>query len=304
MVRLEQARINRLGRRFAHLNRHADIYVYLASENMAEEFQSVGLDAAAEDGDAVLPPIVGSISFFNAEGSWIVHADQPKESRVVGQRIWRWREFRGRYDSVERERTIDIERDCYPRTFVEPPAVEMVAATVEGRRRLVSAVPADSDDTLLIHTINLYLESFGVCEVSNDPQERPAPELRRVNWRILPEGDDPWDRARSAVRNRNLDSADSETIILDRQDHICSFGPNEIFVGRGGFDDYLAYIFEERGVVVLESVTRGNAIYVFERNWENFSQLTKREIIQNDLHLQRIVHATGWKQRFAQLMRQ
>lgn len=303
-MRLEQARINRLGRRFAHLDRNAAIYVYFAAEDLAEEFQRVGLNAAPEDGEAVLPPIVGPISLFNAEGSWIVHTDQPKEPRVVGQRIWRWREFRGRYDSVERERIIDIERDCYPRTFVEPPAVEMIVATVEGQRRLVSAVPADSDHNLLIHTINLYLERFGTCDVTNDPQERPIPELRRVNWRILPEGDDPWGRARVAVRNRNLESHDSETIILDRQEHICSFGPNEIFVGQGGFDDYLAYIFEERGVVVLESVTRGNAIYVFERNWEDFSQLTKREIIQNDLHLQRIIHATGWKQRFAQLMRQ
>jgi len=73
-------------------------------------------------------------------------------------------------------------------------------------------------------------------------------------------------------------------------------------VSRGGFDDYLAYLFRARKIVILESVRRDNAIYVFGRDWKKVSQLTKAEVLSNRFHVARIVHTKGWKTQLARLM--
>lgn len=39
----------------------------------------------------------------------------------------------------------------------------------------------------------------------------------------------------------------------------------------------------------------GNATYIFENDWEQFSRLTKAEIIQNNLEKGRIEHRSGWE---------
>ena len=42
--------------------------------------------------------------------------------------------------------------------------------------------------------------------------------------------------------------------------------------------------------------------YVFEDDWEQFSQLTKAEIIQNSLVKKRIEHRSGWEAEIRRLL--
>lgn len=299
------------GKRIIKIDRYvrrADLrrkqYVYHQAEDEAAVFATVGMPGNAAVGDTILPKIIGPVSEFNAEGKWVTHKDRPLEERVVGQRIWRWREFRGRYDYEDQERIIDVTRWCYPRSFVEPPSIEMSVQVVQNRRRLVSELPENSGGEVLRHAVNLYLEFFGQCYLTDRPDEVPIVLPKKVNWRLLPAGANPWDRAQHAVEERTaVLSDDAQYIITERQRFICSLGPTEVYVGEGGFSDYLAYIFPEKGVAVLESVTRGNAIYVFERNWRELSQLTKREILAGGLHKDRIIHATGWPERLERALR-
>ena len=46
---------------------------------------------------------------------------------------------------------------------------------------------------------------------------------------------------------------------------------------------------------ILESLIYGNAIYVFDKNWLEFSKLTKKEILDENLHMKRIIHKKGWE---------
>ena len=52
----------------------------------------------------------------------------------------------------------------------------------------------------------------------------------------------------------------------------------------------------------MENVIYGNATYVFEDDWEQFSQLTKAEIIQNSLVKRRIEHRSGWEAEIRRLL--
>lgn len=244
------------------------------------------------------------MSEFNADGKWIVHEDQPLEERVVGQRVWRWREFRGRYNYEDKERVVDQTRMCYPRTYVDPPSLEMSVQIVQGRRRLVTELSENSNPRVIQHAINLYLEFFGQCYATDQPDEVPIVLPTRVNWRLLPPGNQPWDRVEEAVQTKTEPySEDARFIISERQRFICSLEPDDVFVGEGGFSDYLAYIFTEKERAVLESVSRGNAIYVFGGDWRRLSQLTKCEILADNLQIERIIHATGWPERLVSALR-
>jgi hypothetical protein len=289
-------RVRSIKRFVRHLDRKKELFVYSLVKNTGTDFAAVGFPSAPKMGDTILPAEIGPVSRFNSEGKIEPDKTKPKERRVVGQRIWRWVEFRGRYDRVERERTIDIERECYPRKVAPPPSVEMSVLDVAGKLRLVSSVGTSASDEELTHAVNLYLEFFGECHVTDDPASVPIVSPKRVNWRLLPPGANPWARARTAVTGRiKSRSADDQSIIVDRQEFVCSLDPDEVYVGEGGFSDYLAYVFTSKNKVVLESLTSGNAIYVFDKNWRAFSHLTKREILAQNLHKHRIIHATGWK---------
>lgn len=291
-------RVNKISRylRSSRLERPQFIYHVPMDDDGC--LAQIGFSKGSVVGDTILPNSRGPVTKFNAEGKWLVHKDQPLENRLVGQSIWRWKEFRGKYGSQEREKIIDRYRDCYPRTFIEPPSLELTIQIVAGKRRLVTVLPENSNEDLIKHCINLYLEIFGQCHITDKPDEIPIVTPKRVNWKILPDGANPWERAEHAVTERMSESSsDQKFIITDRQRYICSLNPNEVYAGVGGFSDYLAYIFQDKNKAVLESVVQGNAIYIFEGDWKSLSQLTKRQILSENLQFARIIHATGWPQR-------
>lgn len=288
-------RVRSIKRYVRHLNRQKELFVYSLLKNPAADFSRVGFPSSPKMGDTILPAEIGPVSRFNSEGKDEPDKTQPMESRVVTQRVWRWSEFHGR-ERVERERIVDVVRDCYPRKFTPPPSLEMSVFDVAGKLRLVSSAGSNASDEELIHAVNLYLEFFGLCYITDDPAGVPIVTPTRVNWRLLPPGASPWARAKGAVTARlNGRSADNQSIIIDRQEFVCSLNPDEVYVGQGGFADYLAYVFTPKNIVILESLTSGNAIYVFDQNWRAFSHLTKRQILTQNLHKHRIIHATGWK---------
>lgn len=288
-------RIRQAKRYVKHLNRSKALFIYYLVHNPSIDFPKVGFLTSPKMGDTILPSAIGSVSRFNSEGLSNPDKTQPKTSRVIGQKVWRWTEFHGR-TRVNQQRTVDITRDCYPQIFTPPPSLEMSVLDVAGKLRLVTSVGPNATDEEIVHAINLYLEFFRECYITDDPASVPIITPTRVNWRMLPPGSTPWLRAQSAVSLRiNGRSADAQSIIFDRQEFVCSLNPDEVYVGQGGFSDYLAYVFTPKNLVVLESLTSGNAIYVFDQNWRNFSHLTKHQILAQSLHKHRIIHATGWK---------
>ena len=246
-------------------------------------FARAGFADSPVVGDTILPRVIGPFTRFNARGRWLVRRDLPKEPRYIRTVRWRWAEYHGR-DRVEHEGFKDIVRDCYARELRPPPSIELTVMICDGRLcvtspQLTNTVAASDRNK---HCINMMLELFGECEIDTDElREKRAPLTRRLNWRLLPPGEYPWEKL-----ERHIDAAvgsrsdDTRAVIWDRQKTIKSFGPDEIFVGEAGFDDYLAYAFRRRGLVVLESVRKDNAIYVFGQDWKEVSQLSKADLLQ------------------------
>ena len=60
-----------------------------------------------------------------------------------------------------------------------------------------------------------------------------------------------------------------------------------------GFAGYYAYVF--RNHCVLESAIYGNATYIIpKKNWEVYSQMTKKELFDDKIVIEKLIHNKKW----------
>ncbi len=276
------------------------------TSDLREIAEKAGFLHNIECGDTILPSIVGPNSDFNAEGKYIKRKDLPKEYRYITTVEWSWDQWCGRDQTETITESRDVYRFCYKRDFTPPPSIELTWIEKEGVF-FVSSLPITvksiSEDQLK-HIINLFLELFGECEIrKEDLTSFFSSRVRRINWEILPPGEYPWDRVRRHTENLVKDKSPRySNVILERQDRITNYEPDEVYIGSGGFRAYVAYVFNDKKVVVLESVLTGNATYIFGEDWKEFSAMTKAEILSERLQKDRIIHSKGWETRLQSIM--
>lgn len=294
------------GRRIRSLDRHlrgvrdgSPVVVGLNDiERFAARLAAVGFSDSLAPGERVLPLPVGPRTRFNAEGDYLVHKDQPMET-AYRQAEWHWTEFRGRYDTQEVSKIVDVPYQRYPRTFRSPPSVELtIAVRPTGEKLVISeAVPYRvAEPDALLHRINVFLELFGEAETLTENLDGYiVTEVRRLNWSLLPPGEHPWPQLRSQL-NEHVDRAPegNRPVLLHRLETVNSFGPTFTAIGRAGFAGYIVFGFPEKEIYVLESLYYGNATYVFGERWEELSQRTKAEILSAHHEEARIIHREGW----------
>lgn len=266
----------------------------------------IGYLLPMESGSKILPNILGPISKFNANGKYIPLKHLPKENRFLYQIEWTWTEFHGDKE-VEQSDFKDIYRLCYQRDFIPPPSVEFTYMEYNGESLIVSDELVNDENNYdnIKHIINLFLEIFGECELKySDLENIIPPAIKKVNWTMLPPGEYPWLRENTYIYDMLSKKAPrTANPIIARQNEINSFKPDEIYQGAGGFRAYIAYVFKEKGVTVLESTQIDNATYLFNLNWEQTSQLTKAQILQNNLHIDRIIHSKGWLKKLGKYLK-
>lgn len=266
-----------------------------------------GFSANPQPGDTILPAAVGTVTSYNANGRYVVRKDLPKEERYITTVEWTWEQWVGRNRTETRTEDRPIYKECYQRDFHPPPASELTIVDHNGDILIVSEelLKTAAHEDHIRHVLNLFLELFGECEVRHaDLQAIMPPNIRKVNWALLPPGQYPWSQVRRHVTQILGNKAPRfANPIHHRLEKLASFNPDEVYVGHGGFRSYVAYIFNAKGFAVLESIMLDNATYVFDRNWQQVSQMTKAQILQDNLHLDRIIHSANWDDRIDDLLR-
>lgn len=252
-----------------------------------------------EEGEAVLPTTTfGARSRFNANGRDLPQRELPKE-QVCAMRQWCRKEWRGRDQCEE---VCDLRDRCYERysrSHIPAPSVLLrVATNAQGKKWIVSPVMVYTPEnhTLLLHTVNLFLEIFGECEILQDNLERLITlPIRPLHWHILPPGPQPWNRVRQTVE-KIIQQAPrgNHALIVDRLQTILQHHPTWIAIGHAGFRGYFVLGFPEKKLYVLESLACNHATYVLGEDWEHLSRLTKAELLQHHRHQARLIHRVGW----------
>jgi hypothetical protein len=307
-VIIRAQRIRSLARHVRGIPTDALVVVGLGhSERFSERLKQIGFSDLLQPGERVLPASLGPRTRFNAEGDYLVHKDQPMET-AYRQMEWRWTEFRGRYDTQEMSKIVDVPYKRYPRTFRPPPSIELtVAVRGDGSKFIITDAvrnsPADSD--ALLHRINVFLELFEEAQtLTEDLDGYIVSEVRRLNWSLLPAGEYPWPRLRSHL-DTHVERAPegNRPVLLHRLETVNSFCPTFTAIGQAGFAGYIVFGFPSKKLFVLESLYYGNATYVFGERWEELSKRTKAEIISGHHEEARIIHLEGWDAAIGRLLR-
>jgi len=301
MFTITQKRIVNIAAHLAPLEKGTRFRVVVPlSEVRALHLEKIGFTDLSS-GARILPFPCGPVSRFNADGKWILFKNMAKESRFIRTVLWEWQDWSGEKYSDQR----DIYKDCYVRELSPPPSVELTISEQAGVKYITSDILSNDDvhHELIKHIMNLFLEFFGFCQLKQENLDAfDNIKVLRYNWEFLPAGEYPWEKLEKHIQaSTSIASSKQKELILERQRFLHSFEPDTVCVGRGGFREYLAYIFSSKKMVFLESLKRDNAIYVFDENWESLSKLTKADIINGKHCLARIIHSKGWQEKVESL---
>lgn len=150
--------------------------------------------------------------------------------------------------------------------------------------------------------LRLLREAVGRSQVySADMSDEEFANLQSVDWELVPPGSVDCVLARLArtrtATAEQLEVASGRLKVLERLDH------DGFIVGHGKFARYFGARFGEK-LLVLENLEYGNAMYVFEENWEELTKLSRTELIKRrDPGVHRLPHLPGWQSAIRKLLR-
>lgn len=152
----------------------------------------------------------------------------------------------------------------------------------------------------LKEAINLMLEIYGICYIYDDViQVEKTSKRRRCNWEILPPGEMPSKHVEKQVESINQRT---DKYNIARLNYIEMYNFVTSVEGINGFKGYYAYLFEN--YCVFESAFYGNATYIIQKNnWEEMSQKTKKELIDEKRIIGKIDHTKNWKKNIANMFK-
>lgn len=259
----------------------------------------IGFSLGLPEGESILPDSrYGTACKKNSEGWFEAHKDQPMETYYTPL-VWRWKQFRGRYDYEEKEEIRYRSGKRYPRTEHPPLGIELVIRlrTDGSKVATLEFLKVEPDNyQRIIDSVNILVELFGECDLlKEDLDSIIRGEVKRLNWRILPPGKRPWTTVKKDIKEIvEREKPGNQEVIEKRLEAINHYGPDFVAVGQHGFSGYLVFGFPEKKLFLLESIFLGNATYVFGDDWKRLSQLSKAEVLMNDLHTDRIIHQKSW----------
>lgn len=277
-----------------------DFFIGVNLKDVPEELlKRAGLNA--EVGRRVKPRPVGPISRYNTNGKIVKLKNQPK-IKIIQRRHykktgaymgtwhpWVWK--KQYLPALEEEIEVVQLKDDF--LFISKPLQYL-----------------HENENINCHIVNLFLEVFGCASFYTKNLERRVyhPAVRKGNWIIFPEGTKPEEKHESVMAIEKQRAVDQEKrgikSYASNLEILQTYGPSDIVRGANEFNRYYAYIFSDRGIVVVESPDYGNATFVLPiENWEENVQKTKGDIVNENLHLKRVPHDENWANTILNLMR-
>jgi len=302
---ITKSRIQNVDKYLNGFDEDENLYVVL---NDIDRFKNrlilMGFSSSLPSGEKVLPSAFGSVSNYNANGKYEKLRDLPKESFFIEQQR-EWKDWNDNSHSG----VVEMEYKRFKQQFIDAPSQELTILLNDENNKVISSdniIVNDENKDLIKHTINLFLELFGECNIVDDEfLSRQQTPIKRVNWTMLPQGIMPWESLKvpllDLIDKTNIESKEDT---LNRFEYINSFSPDFVATGNGGFNDYVVFGFTSRNLYVLENSFAGNATYIFNSDWEVLSQLSKAEILAENLQEHRLIHKRNWKQNIRNIIRE
>lgn len=272
-------------------------------ERFEHQLRAFGFRDADGSGTSILPCSVNCYAKKNSEPFFTIDKSLPKEDYIQTV-YWTRYEWAGRGQVNPVTDFSYIKRQRYHRDYFEPYSVYFTLAADGGKKYIISdEIPfVDENHEKLLNTVNMLLATFGECTVDFVEQKNKVKRVT-VNWDILPRGEYPWSSIKETLGTLAKGHTKSQTKLMLRNcESIYAKNPDFVAYGRAGFRGYAVFGFTSKNLYVLESAFPNNATYVLQSDWEKISQLSKAEILSQELHKARIVHSESWKNNFDAIM--
>lgn len=280
--------------------------IYLRVEDVRRfdsQLRAFGFESSDENGTSILPCSINRYAKKNAEPFYTIDKNLPLEEYTQTV-YWTRYEWAGKGELNPVTDFSFITRKRYHRNYFSPYSVYFTLVENEGKPYIVSdaiVYSAENHDKLL-NTVNMLLRVFGECTVDFAEEES---KIKRVvvNWDILPKGEYPWSNVRDTLGKVAKGQSKTRTEMMLRNcESIYAKHPDFVAYGRSGFRGYAVFGFTDKNLYILESALPNNATYVLRDNWEAISQLSKAEILSQELHKARIIHSENWQKNFDEIV--
>lgn len=283
-----------------------DTPIYIRVEDVGRfktKTEMFGFKKTDQNGTTILPCGVNRYAKKNAEPYFTIDKSLPKEDYTQTV-YWTRYEWAGKGQLNPVTDFSYIKKQRYHRDYFQPYSVYFTLVTDGDKPYIISdAIPYITENReKLLNTVNMLLGMFGECTVDFSEQESQAKRIL-VNWDILPKGEYPWSTVRETLGNLTKGSTKTHAELMLRNcESIYARNPDFVAYGRSGFKGYAVFDFTSRDLYILESAIPNNATYVLQNNWETISQLSKAEILSQELHKARIIHSASWQKNFNEMM--
>ncbi len=297
-MRISQSKIQNVDKFLVEFKKDENIYVVFDDiDSFKDRLIKIGFSDSLPLGEKILPSsLYGNVSDFNANGKYEKLRDLPKETYYKTQSAT-IKAF-GKYD-VYITKQQPYQKFQVGLTEIAPSSELSILQDDNTEKIVTSDILIFNDDNkkLIKHTINLFLELFGECHIVDDEfLSRQKTKITKVSWKLLPQGIIPWSKLKESLvdllDNTNVESKEDT---LRRFEYLNSFSPDFMAIGNGGFNDYVVFGFTDRDFYLLENSFAGNATYIFNKDWKTLSQLSKAEILAENLQEHRLIHRKHWK---------
>ena len=269
----------------------------------SHQLKAFGFQDTDKSGTTILPCGINRYAKKHSEPFFTINKDLPKESYTQTV-YWTRYEWAGRGQVNPVTEFSYIHKQRYHRDYFDPYSV-CFTLIADGVKKCILSdeIPyTDKNQDKLLNTVNMLLAAFGEYTVDFAEQENKVKHTT-VNWDILPRGEYPWNSIKETLSTLSKGHTKTQVQLMLRNcEAIYERNPDFVAYGRSGFRGYAVFGFTSKNIYILESVFPNNATYVLQDNWEKISQLSKAEILSQNLHKARIVHSESWKKNFDALM--
>ena len=258
----------------------------------------------------VVPLSIGKFSDQNRNGLIIKRKDLPKETVYYTQdrTITDW--HRNEHDVI-----ISMPYKKYPRETIPAQKIKVKSYLIDKNnddfefgfvfdRIIIKGNKNWKNDLLFL--MNLSLELFSEFDLINTDTNISLIKTIKTNWQILPAGEYPFERIKEQIKKEIQKSKISlDQFDLKRLDFFESLSPDFRAIGTNEFRGYVIFGFKSKKIYILDNSRIGNAIYIFNNQWKNYSQKTKKELIDminSDQQIKRIVHNDNWQQKIKKIL--
>lgn len=240
----------------------------------------------------------------NTIGEFKINKAKPKEESFQIH-PWHLQDWGGNWhDGIS---YISYER--YARDFIEPKNIKFIFSRLKSGQSILTANLVFKKNSLnekklsqVKFIVNLLVEALGKAEIFtlDSITGMPIRKIKTINWKILPKGDRIWDFVKHGVSHV---SNSEKTMLQQRLKVLESYFPDEIYKGIDSYTGYLVFYFKRLNLYVFDSIVYGNATYIFTGDWEKISKLTKKQIVDNQIAQERIIHNDSWNLKIAKLLK-